>query len=206
MASIHASEATVAAMRATFPHVVLAILPPQSTSYLQPCDVAVFRSFKSRIPGQASATLAHAVLDGSFDGLTMNKPWRRKSSAEWASRAVQDLCDANQVWATGWRQLRADSNDEFVAAVAHATDLHAAGELFARHIEPDPAEEDPPMWAMAEESDDEGADDAPMPDAPSDAPPEPEVIDLPPALASARRMTTLERCIALRLMYGRGPR
>ena len=58
------------------------------------------------------------------------------------------------------------------------------------------------MWAMAEESDDEGADDAPMPDAP----PEPEVIDLPPAPASARRMSTLERCIALRLMYGRGPR
>ena len=133
LASIHGSEATLAAMKAAFPHVVLAFLPPQSTSYLQPCDVAVFRSFKSCIQTQASATLARAVLDGTFDGLAMNKPWRRQSSAEWASRAVKDLCDANQVWATGWRQLRADSNDEFVAAVAHATDLHAAGELFARH-------------------------------------------------------------------------
>ena len=63
-ASIHASEATLAAMRAAFPHVVLCFIPPRSTSYLQPCDVAVFRSFKSCIQTQASATLARSVLDG----------------------------------------------------------------------------------------------------------------------------------------------
>ena len=55
---------------------------------------------------------------------------------------------------------------------------------------------------MAEETDDEGADDAPMPDAP----PEPEVIDMPPAPASAPRMSNLERCIALRLVFCSGPR
>ena len=75
-ASIHASEATLAAMKATFPHVVLCFLPPRSTSYLQP---------------------------------------------------------------------------------------------------------------------------APMPDGP----PEPELIDMPPAPASARPMSNLERCIALLLVYGR---
>ena len=58
MASIHASE--MAAMRATFPHVVLC-------SYLHPCDVAVFCSFKTCIQAQASATLARSVIDGSFD-------------------------------------------------------------------------------------------------------------------------------------------
>ena len=177
MASVHASGATLAAMRESFPHVVLAFLPPQSTSYLQPCDVAVFRSFKSCIQGQASATLARSVLDGSFNELVMNKPWRRQSSAEWAARAVKDLCNANQVWATGWRRLRAHGDAHFNEAVEEAAALHADGELFARHITPEPAEEGPPMWAMAEESDDEGADDAPMPDAP----PEPEVMDMPPA-------------------------
>ena len=81
--------------------------------------------------------------------------------------------------------------------------LHSRDDLFARHIAPDPAEEGPPMWAMAEETDDEGEDDAPMPDAP----PEPELIDMPPAPASAPRMSNLERCIALRLvLYGSGPR
>ena len=191
MASVHASEATLTAMKATFPHVVLCFLPPQSTSYLQPCDVAVFRSFKSCIQTQASATLARSVLDGTFEGLTLNKPWRRQSSAEWASRAIADILAENKVWSTGWRQLRAQSDTEFDAAVAHATELHAEGELFARHIEPEPAPDDPVEWAMAEPSD--GEDDAPMPDAPPDAPPEPEIIDMPPARPSARRMTNLER-------------
>ena len=53
---------------------------------------------------------------------------------------------------------------------------------------------------MAEASDVE--DNAPMPDAP----PEPEIIDMPPALASARPMSNLERCIALNFVYGAGPR
>ena len=187
MASIHASEATLAAMKAAFPHVVLCFLPPQSTSYLQPCDVAVFRSFKSCIQTQASATLARAVLDGSFEGLAMNKAWRRQSSAEWAARAIADIL--------------ADDG-AFRDAVEEAAALHSRDDLFARHIAPDPAEEGPPMWAMAEETDDEGEDDAPMPDAP----PEPELIDMPPAPASAPRMSNLERCIALRLVHGSGPR
>ena len=200
MASIHASEATLAAMRESFPHVVLCFLPPQSTSYLQPCDVAVFRSFKSCIQGQASATLARSVLDGSFEGLAMNKAWRRQSSAEWASRAVADILAENKVWSTGWRRLRADGDAHFREAVEEAAALHAEGELFARHITPERAPEDPVDWAMAEATD--GEDDAPMPDAP----PEPEIIDMPPARPSAPRMTNLERCIALRLVYGAGPR
>ena len=179
MASIHASEATLAAMRATFPHVVLCFLPPQSTSYLQPCDVAVFRSFKSCIQAQASATLTRSVLDGSFDGLAMNKAWRRQSSAEWACRAVTDLCEKDQAWTTGWSRLRAHSDDEFEAAVAEAAALHVHDELYAKHVEPEPAPEDPVDWAMAEATD--GEDDAPMPDAP----PEAELIDMPPAPASA---------------------
>ena len=83
VASIQASTETLAAMRATFPRVMRCFILPRSTSYLQPCDVAVFRSFKSCIQTQASATLARSVLDGSFEFLAMNKAWRRRSSAEW---------------------------------------------------------------------------------------------------------------------------
>ena len=43
--------------------------------------------------------------------------------------------------------------------------------------------------------------DAPMPDAP-----EAELIDLLPAPASAPPMSSMERSIALRLLYGAGPR
>ena len=113
----------------------------------------------------------------------MNEAWPRQSSAEWAARAVTDLCG---------RQLRAQSDAEFREAVAEAAALHAHDELFSKHIEREPAPEDPVDWAMAEASDDE---DEPMPDAP----PEPELIDTPPAPASARPMSNLERCIALSL-------
>ena len=41
-----------------------------------------------------------------FEGLAMNKAWRRQSSAEWASRAATDLCEKNQAWTTGWHRLR----------------------------------------------------------------------------------------------------
>ena len=199
MASIHASEATLAAMWAAFPTIVLCFIPPHSTSCLVPCDVAVFRSFKSCIQAQASATLARSLIDGSFDGLTMNKGWRRQSLAEWAARAATDLCEENQAWTTGWHRLRAGSNAEFRdAAVTEAAALHAHDELFSKHIELEPAPEDPVDWAMAEADD---KDDAPMPDAPR----EPELIDMPPAPASAPRTSNLERCIALLLVYDAGP-
>ena len=67
-----------------------------------------------------------------------------------------------------------------------ANELHAAGDLFAKQIEPQPPD-DPVEWAVAEAPDDE--DDAP-------APPKPELIDMPPAPASAPPMSNLERCIA----------
>ena len=143
MASIHASEAVLAAMRAAFAHVVLCFIPPQSTSYLQPCDVAVFRNFKSCIQAHASATLARSVIDNSFEGLAMNKAWRRPSSADWAARTVADLCAKNKVWVTGWRQLRAQSDAEFHEADEEANELHATGALFAREIAPEPAPADP---------------------------------------------------------------
>ena len=199
MASIHASEATLAAMRAAFPRIVLCFIPPHSTSYLQPCDVAVFRSFKSCIQAQASATLARSVLDDSFEGLAMNKAWRRQSSAEWASRAATDFATRTRRGQLVGVAFCAGSNAVFRDAVAEAAALHAHDELFSKHTEPEPAPEHSVDWAMAEASDDE--DDAPMPDAP----PEPELIDMPPAPASAPRMSNLERSIALRLVYGAGP-
>ena len=171
MASVHASEATLTAMRATLSHVVLCFIPPRSTSHLQPCDVAVFHSFKSCSQAQASATLASSVLDGSFEGLAMNKARRRQSSATWAARALTDLCDENKIWSTGWRQLRVQSDAKFHEAVEEANELHPIGALFTRQIDPEPAPEDPVNWALAEATDDE--DDAPVPDALLD----PQLID-----------------------------
>ena len=82
---------------AAFPHVVLSFLPPRSTSYLPPCDVAVFRSFKSCIQTQASATLARSVLDGTFRRLGHEQSMAAPVFGRiWAARAVTDLCDENK--------------------------------------------------------------------------------------------------------------
>ena len=72
-----------------------------------------------------------------------------------------------------------------------AASIHSRDELFSKHIELEPAPEDPVDWVTVEASDDE--DDAPMPD----------LIDMPPAPTSARPMSNLERCIALRLVATR---
>ena len=151
-------------------------------------NVVLFESWRTtRSLRSLVQILARSVLDGSFEGLAMNKAWRRQSSAEGAARAVADLRDENKAWTTGWRPLRAHSDAHFTEAVAEAAALHSRDDLFSRHIEPEPAPEDPVDWAMAEASDDE--DDAPMPDAP----PEPGIIDMPPAPASAHPMSNLER-------------
>ena len=73
---MHASEGTVGAMKAKFPHAALCCIPPFSTSFLQPSDLAVFRSFENCIQAQASATLARFALNGTFDDVVMNKAWR----------------------------------------------------------------------------------------------------------------------------------
>ena len=111
--------------------------------------------------------------------------WTRTQSAQTASstltrpHAASCLCN--------------DDHDlsAFRDAVTEAAALHSHHDLFSRHIEPEPTPEDP---AMTEASDD----DTPMPDRP----PEPEIIHMPPAPASARSLSNLERCIALRLVYG----
>ena len=110
------------------------VLPP-ATKHV------VLAAFKSCIQTLAGATLARSVLDGTFEGLAMNKAWWRQSSAEWAARAVTDLSDKNQVWTTGSRGLHAHSDGGFRDAATEAAALYARDDLFAKHIEPAP--EDP---------------------------------------------------------------
>ena len=52
-----------------------------------------------------------------------------------------------QVWSTGWRQFQARSDDDVREAAERANELHASGDLYAKQIEPEPAE-----WTMAEAS------------------------------------------------------
>ena len=73
----------------------------------------------------------------------------------------------------------------------HEGEVHVVLAALRRGRLPQLQEPEPVDWAMEEASDDE--DDAPMP----------ELIDMPPAPASAPRMSNLEHCIALRLVATR---
>ena len=102
-ASIHASEATLAAMKA--------YCASSRHEALRTCSPA---KWLSSLASRAASRRRRAPLfDGSFEGLAMNKAWRRQSSAEWVARAVTDLCDENKAWTTGWRPLRAHNDANF---------------------------------------------------------------------------------------------
>ena len=126
---------------------------------------------------QLTATLDN-VLNPSKEGHAWILLWDTASihASEGTMTAMKEklphvvLCflpprSTSQAWTTGWRPLRAHSDAHVKEAVAEAAALHSRDELFAKHIEPEPAPADPVDWAMAESPDDE--DDAPMPSRPS---------------------------------------
>ena len=92
--------------------------------------------------------------------------------------------------------------DNWVASTAcetvATTELHVTGDLLAKQVEPEPPKA---LWTGPWQRR-QTTKTTPM----SDAPLELELIDLPPAPASALLMSNLEWCIALRLVYGAGPR
>ena len=167
---------------------MLSFIPPHSTSYLQTCRLAVFRSFKRSLRHRRLIRRHRdekgmtATVFGRM-GVARYRGPLRPTIRRCAPVGVRDHSDAH-----------------FKEAVEEAATLHAHDELFSKHIDPEPPPEDPVEWAMADASDDE--DDAPM----SDAPPEPELVDMPSAPVSAPRMSNFERCITMRLVYSAGPR
>ena len=68
--------------------------------------------------------------------------------------------------ATVFARMGSSRLDDFREAVEEAAALHARDELFAKYIEQESAEEGPPEWAVAEESDDD--EDGSPPDADAD--------------------------------------
>ena len=111
--TIHASEGTMTAMKEQFPHVVLCIIPPHSTSYLQHQDAGPLRLRRLVRRRRHEQDMAATVF-GRMGSSRSHGPLRQ-----------------NQAWTTGWRRLRAHSDDEFREAVTEAAALHARDGLFA---------------------------------------------------------------------------
>ena len=87
LASIHRA----AEFRAKVPkHIHIVYIPAQSTSYCQPCDVAMFRTWKSVLAAAANESFAESVVDGqniktTFDFSLMHL---KRRCVVWAEKAA----------------------------------------------------------------------------------------------------------------------
>ena len=87
LASIHRA----AEFRAKVPdHIHIVYIPAQATSYCQPCDLAIFKSWKSVVADAASESLAESIVTGqnnktAFDFSLMHL---KRRSIMWAEQAT----------------------------------------------------------------------------------------------------------------------
>ena len=214
LASIHTSEATRTTLKEKFPWVSLCYIPANSTGYNQPLDVAVFKAFKSSVSWQATSTLAKEIRDTPADlsSVALNIAWKRSSLAEWVYKAMHEMSKKPALWIHAWRHLMTASEEERKVNVDRAKRAFTDNTLFTpTHIGivPETAatcedsmapEDDHPEIELLHEGETEEAE--------ADGDVEDIVMDEPakPAAAPTKKLTALERCIALNLVYGTGAR
>ena len=67
MALIHISAETKQMLQEEFGHIRVIMIPPHTTSFLQPCDVGLMRPFKSTIRRTACENYARAIYNNTDD-------------------------------------------------------------------------------------------------------------------------------------------
>ena len=162
-----------------------------------------FCSWSRCIPKQASTNVVRCVINGSFDSLVMCKAQGMATTVSNRLGVARylDLCNKNQAWRTGWDRLRPFywlfqswfCHDCYLEQPAFGVQLGGFCDGVAKLI--------CGKWAMLEDTaDHDEMDIQPVLD-------EPELIDLPAEPGPSHPPTSnLERCTALRLLHGRGPR
>ena len=67
MAPVHVSAETKQMLHEEFGHIRIIMIPPHTTSFLQPCDVGLMRPFKSTIRRAACENYAKAIYHNTDD-------------------------------------------------------------------------------------------------------------------------------------------
>ena len=224
LASVHKAEAAV---KATPKHIHLCFIPAGATSYLQPCDKALFKSWKSSVARSCSDALAEAVVrqrlpvSQAYDFGTANL---RLQSVGWARRATAAVKADENLRGEAWKHLTW-SAEEGDSMYREAESLHTHGKLFIKDVatepavdedelDPENAEED--AWGHLEketEIEEKDAEQAAVPQpavlegpASAGSPSEgPSFSGAPKAKAVPPSLTVLQRYGMRRLVYGRGP-
>ena len=132
LASIHRA----AEFRAKVPkHIHIVYIPAQSTSDCKPCDVAMFKTWKSVLADAASESLAESVVDGqniktTFDFSLMHL---KRRSVGWAEKAT--LHDRTDLRKLAWKHVSWESDEDFARLVTQAQVMHDADQLLISHAD-----------------------------------------------------------------------
>ena len=133
-----ASSHRAAEFRAKVPkHIHIVYIPAQSTSCCQPCDVAMFRTWKSVLAAAANESFAESVVDGqniktTFDFSLVHLKRRSVVLAEEATVHVQNRIDLRK---SAWKHVSCESDEDFGRMVTQAQVMHDADQLFISHAD-----------------------------------------------------------------------
>ena len=159
MAPIHISAETKQMLQEEFGHIRVIIIPPHTTSFLQPCDVGLMRPFKSTIRRTACENCARAIYNNTDDiGIVQPTavPDLRANLVRLIETGVHAL-ERDRRFEFAWKHLR--SYDEVWGPLLdEARQLHAAGQLF-ENVREEQEEEAPETVAFLAEPEEQDMDD-----------------------------------------------
>lgn len=225
-ASVHISKEFLSKAREGLPWVKKIYIPAGYTSVAQPLDVAFMKAFKCAMARTAGEHFARCVLQqepGAPVQVEMGAQIIRPIFVAWVANAIKQI-DKEIHFSKGWESIM-PTDSRAVLAAAH--EVHARGDLFrqvkgrvipedqdgdivvAEDAADDEAneEDDADEGLLVEEFDtDEGAV-VEHAGAPAGAASSSSSDPAPPAEVPrpATILSTLEKVMALRLVYGRGP-
>ena len=195
--------------------------PDNSTGYNQALDVAVFRTFKCSVSWQTTSAMAKEIRNrpAVLSSVALNIGWKRSSLAEWVYKAMQEMSTKPALWIHAWRHLMAASEEERTMNVDRAKRAFTDNTLFApthHGTVPETAatcedsmapEDDHPEVELLHEGETEEAEaDGVVEDIVIEVPVQPAASASSSPAAPAKKLTALDRCIALNLVHGTGAR
>ena len=204
LASIHRA----AEFRAKVPeHIHIVYIPAQSTSYCQPCDVAIFKTWKSVLADAASESLAESVvtvqnIKTAIDFTLMHL---KRRSVVWAETATLDVQNRTDLRKSVWTHVCWESDEDFVRLVTQEQVMPDANQLCISHADL-PADapaagcdtiDEPTHLRLGRKGRARGGEGAAAPTSSSVA---------PPTGAAIKHKRTMNKFLALRIVHGKGPK
>ena len=154
-----------------------------------------------------------------LSSVALNIGWKRSSLAEWVYKAMHEMSKKPALWIHAWRHLMTASEEERKVNVDRAKRAFTDNTLFTpthHGTVPEttatcedsmaPEDDHPEIELLHEGETEEAEADGDVEDIVMDEPAKPAASASSSSAAPTKKLTALERCIALNLVYGTGAR